>query len=549
MISNLTWRWVGVLALCATFGCGSSSKQPSKSSQGSQDATSVKSEALVELHTKLEELSALPQDSAFAQLLSVQAIVNASLDGEDAIALAVCRCERDFRSEWWASMLESRGALHESLMPEVRMEIRTNGELQELLKMPEGIRDVLKVFFANDTEISDKVRTGVLGKIAVWLRPTFQPVKAAGRFVYDGFARLIDRNVQSTPVSSSFSTMEQAQRWLLIGSALHDGIGLNDTASQVSLMKTLSEWRYLFGLMRDDQNRVIGGLTLDANRPNSNALLPFDPRVQTSYVGMISGDYSVFYPTVQAVDLATSVNEIWTNHRSVTTLKEQALLWEAAAEFYDALRPSQRAVFLKENINQDTIPANAHQLALLWISNLESLLDGPFIDRDARKIYKHANFHGNRSDFTTPDHAELAALVRALSKWTRLLADAAVDMDDPEMQTKMLDGMDSLKNALRLSLQILMSTSEEDTASLERDLEVLATLFVAQRHAIIDSTYFENVIIQKTTNVLKMLELPRSNASVDLRTSFYLRGILMQLSQVDWIEETMRQELLMLSRR
>jgi hypothetical protein len=80
-------------------------------------------------------------------------------------------------------------------------------------------------------------------------------------------------------------------------------------------------------------------------------------------------------------------------------------------------------------------------------------------------------------------------------------------------------------------------------------LEVLATLFVAQRHAIIDSTYFENVIIQKTTNVLKMLELPRSNASVDLRTSFYLRGILMQLSQVDWIEETMRQELLMLSRR
>jgi len=530
-------------------GCGQTNESRREPARDSQDAEAAQSAGIESLNNSIAALSSLSSDTNFAGLLSLHASSIDLLDGDDAMALSICRCERNVRSAWWSKMLEARGALHESLMPEVRMEIRTNGELRELLKMPAGIRDVLKVFFANDSEISARVRDGVLEKLANWLRPTFQPIKGVASFVYDGFAKLIGSNAQTSAVSSTFSATEQAQKWLLIGSSLHDGFGLTETSAQVSLMKTMSEWRYLFGIMRDEQDRAIGGLTLDVHQPNSDKLHPFDPRIEPDYVGMISGNYSVFYPASQAVDLATNVEEVWTNHRTTTILMEQALLWEAAAEFYEVLRPSKRNSYIKENVNQDTLPSNAHQLALLWIGNMEALLDGPFIDKEAREIYKHAKFTDKRTDFTKPDQSELAALVRALSKWSRLLSEADQDIDDMGLRQRMLDGALSLKNALRLSLQTLLASTDVQGKTLQNDLELLATLLVAQRYAITDSDVFMSIVSRKISHMIGILSQPAATDSPNIVASLYLRAVLFELSNLDWIEPELRDELLQLSRQ
>jgi len=113
----------------------------------------------------------------------------------------------------------------------------------------------------------------------------------------------------------------------------------------------------------------------------------------------------------------------------------------------------------------------------------------------------------------------------------------------------MLDGALSLKNALRLSLQTLLASTDVRGKTLQNDLELLATLLVAQRYAITDSDVFMSIVSRKISHMIGILSQPAATDSPNIVASLYLRAVLFELSNLDWIEPELRGELLQLSRQ
>ncbi|NBQ52681.1 MAG: hypothetical protein EBU49_03755 [Proteobacteria bacterium] len=239
----------------------------------------------------------------------------------------------------------------------------------------------------------------------------------------------------------------------------------------------LSEWSYLYGLdVASKDGTPYGGLTFQADKNSPSNLYglemaPFDPRKDTSGMRFVSGAYTIEYPAVDSLEMATEVQESWGRAAGTVTLDEQALVWRAAARAMARLRPAARTKTAGLYANGTGIfPADAHTASLLFLPGMDLLLDGPFFSTAAQSVRDEANF-ARRDDgtfdpsgypdigkpvFNEPRVLGLARLSSALSEWVGQVASLDDLQLDETTAGRLQVAHKRLRDPVRLALVVMM---------------------------------------------------------------------------------------------
>jgi hypothetical protein len=469
-------------SLNLTSGCGRDHLSLRQSSGASLDA----SPAMVDeqsIALKLSQLSAERMRQVWQSAATLQ------IDEELLDAIVECQCAQILTTQLLRQNLKARGVLHQALMPTIRAEIRNDPDLASLLSLPNGIRDVVREIFAGDEEISRKIRESITSTLkSMWDDSDSAKLTS---FTFDGLSPMFgDQSAEFISHPTQFKVQEQALRWRMIFRELADASKTSPPKPDqiIAIAKALSEWKYIFGIEKDESGESYGGLTLDAHNGDSQLLRSFDPRQEQDYVGYISGAFEVYYPTGESIDLATAVKEIWFYKKQPVRLVEQSMLWEAAAEAYLNLRPKARQTWdLSLSLSDSPIASEAHQLSLLFLKSLEVLLDGPLIDRERRLIRSNAKIGTGLVDDAPADVNELSHLVRALSKWAIAMKDVESDGLDDETTSNMKQGLEAIKEPLRLAVHQMMQKFDE-TSELSLQLKLVAVLAGVVREVLPSAT-------------------------------------------------------------
>lgn len=377
----------------------------------------------------------------------------ANLSDEAAWALAQCDCNPGRFKTFFESVATGRGVLPQILIPSVREDVKGNTALQSLQKIPIG--GLLADFFASDEKLAKLIRTGLAEKLKKTPGGTNVAERVAFRF--DGFSPKNNKK-------NTFDVSEQLARWQGVFAA--DGLwsdgekidGTDHGLQVLELLRTLAEWKYMIGLDANTDGGNYGGLTLSNADGTAKLNGPIDPRNKKTAAWFISGSYSISYDDRSSKELATSVKEGWKHGNEAVALDEQARLWHTAALAFKRLRPENRSKIssMFGKAPEGLLPPEAHMLPLAFLTGMNVLLPGPFIDREARLIRTYASLDGT-GESAQAKMVTVSRLCRALTAWITELKTVTAPIVDPETFRRVEAAPAGLLPALQLAVQTILS--------------------------------------------------------------------------------------------
>ena len=455
-------------------------------------------------------------------------------------------------AKWFDQYVSARGALPQTLVPDIRKEILANEQLQMLSGLPEGIAELIKGIFVTDEKIAQSIKDALKEKINNAIRASASLELDAVAFRFDLFKpTALTAQPESTLSATTFNTEIAAARWNLIMARSQLWSGKASGVQLLATAQTLSEWKYLFGIDQTAPGQIpAGGLTVLADGTAPTHLGRFDPREKHTPARIISGTYGILYPDVDdTIRFVTDVKERWVRYANSITLAEQARVWRSAAQAFERLRPRARAncspLFL---LDTGMFPNDAHQLSLAFLPGLAELLDGPLINADAREIYSRVSTEDNQEQLPA-SLEELVLLADALSAWQLALRDIRDVGLSADVTSMLADAPTRLRSALQLITQIILtkhiawnqdggasfvtlSDSVQKTASPALALRATATLAYLSRE-ILPSAYLQRTVAYLFSNLTSTVIRPlaRGSQKADPETLLWLLGLLSEIKQ------------------
>ncbi len=418
------------------------------------------------------------------------------LDTKFLLGLSDCHCSQEkFASKYMANLVTRGGPMPQLLMPMVREGVAADPKVQRLLRMPPAYRSILDGLVSVDNVIKKQVKATVGGKVSAALNGG-STIADRYDFRFDGFAAA---GLGPMTAPQTFSIGDQATRWnyilgmdaMWLGKPSLDGVDHGLQLLNTALV--LSEWSYLYGLDVASKNGLpYGGLTFqpEQNSPDNMfglTMTPFDPRKDLTGMRFVTGAYTIEYPAVDSLEMATEVQEGWRHGTGVVNLDEQSLVWRAAARAMARLRPAARVATTGLYAKGTGIfPDDAHTASLLFLPGMDLLLDGPFFSTLAQSVREKANFNRRKDGTFDPagypdvreplfNEARVVALARlssALSEWIGQVA----NLDDLEIDeataSRLKVAHKRLRDPVRLALVVMMRELPADLGGIgqSRDL-------------------------------------------------------------------------------
>jgi hypothetical protein len=383
-------------------------------------------------------------------------------NGDAMMAVAMSGFGRSLSAKIFAQIATEPGVLPQMLVPSVRSEVKSNGMLSILQNIPFGLGSSLMDTFASDAKLTEKVREGLTEKLNTGLaRFGGSSLGSRMMFNFDHFSR-------ARRDFSGFDFQTQAAQWNLMWS--EDGFwtggipldGRDHGLQLLGVLRTLSEWAYVYGLGGSGEISGFGGLLQKWSRgvlSPAKPVLPADLGIREM---ILAGRQTVSVPkNLSALDLATQGGEQWQSESSPLVLIDQATIWLAGAKAFGRLRADRRtnAPDLFVGVNP-VISSGAAQLPLLFLNSMGMMLNGPFINAQSQKIFMQAC---PNESCDSADARSIVRLVAALSEWIEAANSIETAGLPPEIAAKVKEGLPKLKVALQLAVRILMGELTEDT--------------------------------------------------------------------------------------
>jgi hypothetical protein len=357
----------------------------------------------------------------------------------------------------------SPGVLPQILVPSVRQEIASNSMLGILQSLPFGIGSSLLNIFATDQKLAENIREGLGEKLTQGL------AQYGGSSLGSRLAYNFDHFSRSPANGGTFDIVAQAGRWNLVWS--EDGLwtggvpldGRDHGLQLLGVLRTLSEWSYLFGIGTGGNLSGFGGLTKQWKNgilTTSVPLAPSDPLISSQ---LVTGSYEIAVPmTMSALDLATRGGEQWRSQISAVPLLEQASVWLSGAKAFARLRADSRR-FSSDLFTgmSPVLSSNVSLLPLLFLNNMGSMLDGAFINTASQKIFNEACPTGNCE---LADARSVARMAMAVAKWDEAISNSATAGVDADVQAKLSAAAPKLKLALQLATRTMTGDLTEDSS-------------------------------------------------------------------------------------
>jgi hypothetical protein len=410
-------------------------------------------------------------DSNFASFnglgVNEKAVVITATPNIDAlhIALSECHCAPEASRILLEHAAMSRRALPQALVPKIREEIRSNPLLAAVDQLPGVLGEIISSLATSDAQMATQIRAGILKT----LNPTLTAV-GTGTFLqnapfrFDLFGAPSNTNVAVTASQPpTFSVAKAATLWGLVFGAddlwTASGSTTTDVGAQIlEVTRTFAEWAYLLGIGGDGQPNGLGGVAFDIKLGNSQFSAPKAPtEITDDEARFISGDYTISYPRLPTVLLATKVQESWQSAPGAVTLLEQASVWRAAALAFGRMRSDKPGGF-RTLFTGDSPPLSSTSpaLPLIWLPAMADFLKNSFINKDTRAIYNVAK----SADGAEPAEASLDALTMlgfALHDW--ILATRNIAQTDlaPDVKDRLSTLESKLKDPLRLAIVTILN--------------------------------------------------------------------------------------------
>jgi hypothetical protein len=367
------------------------------------------------------------------------------------LAAVDCDCGRSIVSKYLQEKVSKRGVLPQILVPQIREEVSKDSKLQILNKLPLGLGQPLKSFFASDDKIASEVRGALTRKLSNSLS-RLGGTKLAQRFPF--------RFDLFRGQKGQMSSQEQVVYWNVVldkpglWSDQPPVDGIDHGLQLLETMRTAAEWAYIFGLGGDGKPNGFGGLASDIKQGHGKLVIPYDPSSAPAGAGMFfSGDFEVSYESGMAVDQATKVKESWSFKPSDVPLLEQARLWKAAATAFNNFRVDRSKNTSVLFRSQDgALSKGVEKLPLVWLGGMSEILEKNYINADTRLVKQNA--FGVSQD---ADLESLLAMGEALHQWREATKNSeSLDLDK-DLKNKLLEAPEKLLKPLRLAIQTILS--------------------------------------------------------------------------------------------
>ena len=382
------------------------------------------------------------------------------------IALSACHCGPNISRLMFEHESTARRTLPQALTPKIREEIRKNPMLAALDGLPSILGNILTSLAASDDKMAVQIRDGVLKT----LQPTLTAVGSgkflpAAPFRFDLFGTSSELDISpSAAQKTSFTASTVATYWSLVfgadelWSAVASPTNPDVGAQTLEVVRTMAEWAYLLGIGGDGKPNGFGGIAFDIKIGPEQYAVPVPAENIAADEGrFVSGKYSITYPNIPTIKLATKIQEVWKTSSNGMPLLEQATVWRSAALAFGKLRSDNsgnfRTLFTGDN---PPLSQTSPGLPLVWLPAMGHYLKNFYINQDTHKIYAY----GAPSEQIEQEEASLEALTMlgfALHDW--IIATRNISKTDlrPEVIEK-ISGLDSqLKDPLRLTILTILN--------------------------------------------------------------------------------------------
>lgn len=394
-----------------------------------------------------------------------------TIDADLLWALTQCSCAPTVSSKYLQRLSTTYGALPQTLVPDIREKILNDPKLKTINNLPGGIGDIADLFiglYVTDGKIAEQIQTGVNEMVQQSI-PGSVPLSQNIRYRFDLFSNLqLPQQIKIPESPKAFSVGDQATIWGHIFSQSNlwegkDPMAFADHGFQFFLtLKTLAEWKYILGLDSSRAtNRVYGGLTYDAVAGvKRSALTPYDPRQQPApSPRFISGQYTVEYPNVKALDMALKVEESWRPSQTEASLTEQVLLLHAAAKAFSRMRPrNQNAANSIYDYNGGVVPKDGYLLPVAFLPGTAKALETFFINQNKLEIYQIGDRPSEvDSDRLKANISTISKLMAAMKLWVKETQDLSDLQENAAVQKQLADGHKTMLKVLRLAVQTMLA--------------------------------------------------------------------------------------------
>ena len=360
------------------------------------------------------------------------------------LALSACHCGTHITRTLLEHESTARRALPQALVPKIREEIRSNPLLSALDALPSVLGSIISTLAANDEKMAVQIREGVLKT----LTPTLSvvgtgPFLPAAPFRFDlfGTPSSLDTSPSATH-PTNFSVATVASFWNLVfgaddlWSATSNASNPDVSAQTLEVVRTFAEWAYLLGIGGDGKPNGFGGIAFDVKIGADQYTVPKPATDIPEDEGrFISGEYSISYPNIPTIKLATQVQEVWKTSSN----------GDNPGNF--------RTLFAGEN---PPLSMTSPGLPLIWLPAMGHFLKTSYINDKTRTIFAFAA----PNDRVEQEEASLEALTMlgfALHDW--ILATKNIGQTDlaPEIKERIASLEAKLKDPLRLTILTILN--------------------------------------------------------------------------------------------
>ncbi len=381
--------------------------------------------------------------------------------------LIQCECTPQVLKIYYKTSITKKGLLPQALVPAIRKQIISDPKIQQINNignsiLPGTLGSILTPILVNDERINAAVREGLVAKIQTQF-PKSTEIQSLPSINFDHF-------VPSGKYNQHLNIDDQVVNWLSVFEP--DQMWTrNSTESQeknskwpeefqfFKLMRTLSEWQYLFGLSEPIQSKIPGGLTASINE---SSLKIFDPR-SAQDERFLASLYLLKFNFSDSLTQAQQGGESWTLPEQNISLLSQSKIWYVAGKAFQRLRPEGRKNITSAFAGSNSLfPTETHQIPLAFLPGMKSLLKGPFIDEPLRLLRQFAflpnSFPGKSTDSNPKaDIESTTAFILSLNIWIAQLSQLSDAGLSPETEKKLLEAPPTLKKALQFAVQTLLN--------------------------------------------------------------------------------------------
>lgn len=336
------------------------------------------------------------------QGLSVREAFQTSDADELIWAVAECQCAPRWSHMVLKRTLETRGALPQVLVPQIREAILKDSRIRSVINLPGGADGVIARMFANDSQLESTIRSTLISMVqTAWQNPL--RIGASESLLFDGFPPLPWERVNGTPGSSGlrprgFDVSTAALRWVLIGSVpppwtagpgkSQVGLPLEQDVQLISWARMMAEINYALGVSRSFDGRIYGGLMINPLDPTAT-LTGFEAQPKTGAPQLaMTGKMNVSYQPMSSLRLILNGREKWQRLPGLVELQEQARVWKAGALLFRGLRLEARkypgALFGSNSAN--LFPSDAQRLGMAFLQGMNGLLAEEFVSLQSMSI-------------------------------------------------------------------------------------------------------------------------------------------------------------------